>query len=124
MASIIDPRLFDQLAPSYYNRIISVWIAQNPNVLGEMSETSFALIVDNIRCYLARYKGLLLEADEKRRNDIEAYDDPRWSCMLDSYHDEIAPNMYARIDGVYYNIRGVVHLGTQTLTKLTLERIY
>lgn len=124
MSSVIDPRLFDELQFHFYGHQWAIYSrSATTNDLGEQADTWTTVVSQGDRCYLARYKGVQTEMDEHRRADVEGYQAPLWSCMLDGYHPEITGEMQANVDGVDYLIRGVVHVGIDTLTKLTLERI-
>lgn len=124
MPSVIDPRLFDELQFYYFGHQWAVYSRSvTTNALGEQAEQWTTLVSNSDRCYLARYKGVQSEADEHRTADIEAFQAPMWSCMLDGFHPEITSEMQLNVDGIDYRIRGVVHLGIDALTKLVLERI-
>mgnify|MGYP007122199643 CR=1 FL=1 len=112
MANVIDPRLFDQLQYYFYGHLWAIYSrTATTNDLGEQSAEWTTLVSNGERCYLARNKGLQGSLDEFRRSDIEAYDNPMWSCMLDAFHPEITTEMQANVDGIDYLIRGVVHIG-------------
>jgi hypothetical protein len=78
---------------------------------------------DSIACSLAAKSGNTQEqASEVRTNNGIFVAEAR-HCILDGYYPLIKPEMIAVVDGVNYDIRGVVHSSIKAHTKLMLEVI-
>jgi hypothetical protein len=77
---------------------------------------------DAIPCNLAADEGDKAALVEQRKIDTTYVSRPLYA-QLDGYYPAIGEAMRAVIDTVTYDIKGVTHSSTLTLTRLALERI-
>lgn len=124
---LIDPRMFTDLARDFYVSTCAIYTVATPlDSVGDGVPAAPVLLANHgtIRCYVARQRGTIQgQQQEQRRPDIVAYDQIQQHVMLDAYYPLITTSMIAIVDGVTYDIRGVVPVGSKDLTKLILELV-
>lgn len=96
---------------------------ETQNSIGAITRT-WAVMAghDAIPCNLAADEGDKAAFVEQRKIDTTYVSRPLYA-QLDGYYPAIGEAMRAVIDTVTYDIRGVTHNSTLTLTRLALERI-
>lgn len=124
-STILHPRLFRELPLSFRSRCtILLKQASTLNSIGE-AEPGWPELAGhiNIPCNIAAKAGNTQEQQSEVRTLDSTYVAKDRHCMLDGYYPLIDETMAAEVDGVMYDIRGVVQQSIQEHTKLMLELI-
>lgn len=121
---LISPYLFEKLETTFWRHTCTIQQAtQTANEVGELEPTWANLASHaDISCNLAAAEAMGEQKSEMRR-DTSTYDAKTRHCQLNGYYPLIGEGMRAVIDGVAYNIRGVVQSSAKVQTKLILELI-
>lgn len=123
--NILHERLWQELG-AFYPSWCRILYRTTPSIspLGEM-QAGFPTLAghDYIACRLSAKAGNTQEQASEVRTAESTYTSAMRHCGLDGYYPQITDTMIAVVDGVEYDIRGVVHDGTKAHTKLMLELI-
>lgn len=123
--NILHERLWQELG-TFYPSVCCIRFRTTPSVsvLGA-TEAGFPVLQGHefIACRISTRSGNTQEQASEVRTAESTYTSQTRHCGLDGYYPQIATEMVAVVDGVEYDIRGVVHDGTQVHTKLMLELI-
>lgn len=123
--NILHERLWQELG-LFYPSVCSIRSRTTPSVspLGE-AQAGFPTLTghDYIACRLSTRSGNTQEQASEVRTADSTYTSEARHCGLDGYYPQITTEMVAVVDGVEYDIEGVVHDGTKAHTKLMLELI-
>lgn len=124
-SSIIHPRLFRELG-LFYPSVCTIRVKQAStlNSIGE-AEPGWPELAGHvgIRCNIGTRAGNTQEQSSEVRISDSTYVSKDRHCSLDGYYPLIDETMAAEVDGVMYDIRGVVHQSVLKQTKLMLEVI-
>jgi hypothetical protein len=123
--AILHPRLFRSL-PAFFSSLCTIRVKQAAtlNTIGE-AEPGWPIFEGHaaIPCNLAAKAGNTQEQQSEVRTSDSTYVSKDRHCMLDGYYPLIDETMAAEVDGVLYDIRGVVQQSVKQHTKLMLEVI-
>jgi hypothetical protein len=124
-STILHPRLFRGLPAFFPSRCtIRLKQAATLNSIGE-AEPGWPELAGHIAipCNIAAKAGNTQEQQSEVRTSDITYVSKDRHCMLDGYYPLISEEMAAEVDGIMYDIRGVVQQSAREHTKLMLELI-
>lgn len=118
--SILDQRTWDLLTPSIFNSTCFLGFpTTNLDDAGSPLPTTYDYGFA-IPCYMARSTGTQSQRQELKMAEHVGFEIIRYEATLAGFHATSIEHV-ALVDGLLYDIVGVVHVGLLELTKLILE---
>lgn len=123
--ALLDPRFAENLKTRFPSWCTIMQVNATRNDFFELVDGTLTPLVghENLRCLKAFNQARATADEQEVRTGRSTYDDQNPQLNLGAYFPGILTTHVARVDNVDYNIRGVVHNSTKTLTRLRLELI-
>ena len=122
MHQLVDPRLADNIQDFWVDTCDILTETYTTSASGERIHSSYTAFKASVPCRLGPLIEVRPTDDKLKGADIESQHQNR-QCKLKGFHSDITTEMFCRVQGIVFPIRGVESDSQYWSTRLKLEVI-